>query len=171
MPVADTFGYKEKVRSISVVDDWYEKPPQVWARELERQLQAASLQAYRRRAALRRAALAYIRRKEEEKRLVQAQALEVEFNERFRRLADQWRKETQYISSLTQMAMHPAYQKIIGMGQQAVPLILREMQQHGGHWLWALHVITDEDPVQPNATFREAVQAWLEWGKQRGYLA
>ncbi|MGH9802854.1 MAG: hypothetical protein ACRD82_21010, partial [Blastocatellia bacterium] len=85
----------------------------------------------------------------------------------FRQLADQWRNETKYLSSLSKMAMHPAYQKIIGFGQPAVPLILAELQERQDHWLWALHSITGEDPAQPNATFHEAVEAWIEWGKQR----
>lgn len=88
----------------------------------------------------------------------------------FRQLADQWRSETKYVSSLSKMALHPAYQKIIGMGQPAVPLILSELRESSDHWLWALHSITGEDPAPPNATFREAVQAWIEWGKQKGYL-
>ena len=90
---------------------------------------------------------------------------------RFRHLVDQWRKETRYLSSLSKISMHPAYQKIIGIGKEGVPLILREMQERGGHWLWALYAITDEDPAPPNANFDEAVQAWLNWGRQRGYIA
>ncbi|MDQ3009450.1 MAG: hypothetical protein M3X11_01920 [Acidobacteriota bacterium] len=89
---------------------------------------------------------------------------------RFRHLADQWRNETKYLSSLSKMALHPAYQKIIGLGQPAVPLILSELQKSSDHWLWALHSITGEDPAQPNATFREAVESWIEWGKLKGYL-
>lgn len=98
--------------------------------------------------------------------------LEFDFDaeRRFEHLVNQWRKETRYLSSLAKISMHPAYQKIIGMGQKALPLILREMQKKGGHWLWALHVITDEDPAPPNATFDEAVLAWLNWGKQRRYI-
>jgi len=88
----------------------------------------------------------------------------------FRDLADQWRKDTRYLSSVTRMAIHPAYQRIIGMGSPALPLILRELRQRGDHWLWALHAITGEDPASPDATFEEAVQAWLEWGSKRGYL-
>lgn len=88
----------------------------------------------------------------------------------FRDLADQWRKDTRYLSSVTKMAIHPAYQRIIGMGRPALPLILRELRQRGDHWLWALHAITGEDPASPDATFEEAIQAWLEWGGQRGYL-
>lgn len=89
---------------------------------------------------------------------------------RFHQLADQWRSETRHLSSLSKMALHPAYQKIIGFGQPAIPLILAELQQRPDHWLWALHAISGEDPAQPNVTFREAVEAWIEWGKQQGYL-
>lgn len=89
----------------------------------------------------------------------------------FQSLAAQWRKETRHLSSVSQMALHPAYQRIIGMGEAAVPLILNDLQQHGGHWQWALHAITGEDPAPPEATFREAVQAWLQWGRQKGYLS
>lgn len=89
---------------------------------------------------------------------------------RFRQLADQWRSDTKYFSSVSKMALHPAYQQIIGLGQQAVPLILSELQQSSDHWLWALHSITGEDPAERNATFGEAVEAWLEWGKLKGYL-
>jgi len=88
----------------------------------------------------------------------------------FRDLADQWRRDTRYLSSVTRMAMHPAYQRIIGMGRPALPFILKELQQRGDHWLWALFAITGEDPASPDATFHEAVQAWLEWGRQKGYL-
>jgi len=42
---------------------------------------------------------------------------------------------------------------------------------HPHHWLWALYVITEEDPAPEGATFDEAVEAWLGWGQQRGYLA
>ena len=96
--------------------------------------------------------------------------IEQELEQKFRRLADQWRRETRYVSSLSKMSMHPAYQKIIGMGEEVVPLILHEMQETGGHWLWALHVITEEDPAPLNATFDEAVQAWLRWGRREGLI-
>lgn len=66
--------------------------------------------------------------------------------------------------------MHPAYQRIIGLGPRAVPLILRELQKTRGHWLWALNAITGEDPAPPAATYSEAVDAWLEWGKENRYL-
>jgi hypothetical protein len=66
--------------------------------------------------------------------------------------------------------MHPAYQAIIGMGRQVLPLILEELEQHGGHWFWALHSITQEDPARDRINFTDAASAWLEWGRQRGFL-
>ena len=88
----------------------------------------------------------------------------------FRRLADEWRRETAALSSLHRKVMHPAYQRIIGMGPRAIPLILRELQMTRGHWLWALNAITSVDPTSPGASFSEAVNAWLEWGRANRYL-
>jgi hypothetical protein len=89
----------------------------------------------------------------------------------FQVLAAQWRKETLHLSSVSQMSMHPAYQRIIGMGEAVVPLILKEMRQRGGHWLWALHAITGEDPAPQDANFHEAMKSWLRWGQEKGYLS
>lgn len=91
--------------------------------------------------------------------------------QKFQRLAEQWRRETRYVSSIIKRSMHPAYQKIIGMGLAALPFILRDLEQTRDHWLWALYVITEEDPAPEEATFDEVVEAWLDWGQQRGYLA
>jgi hypothetical protein len=88
----------------------------------------------------------------------------------FRTLADRWRRETRYVSSVNKTAMHPAYQQIIGMGKEVIPLILRELERTRGHWLWALFAITKHDPAPEGATFDEAVDAWLDWGRRHRYL-
>ena len=88
----------------------------------------------------------------------------------FKSLAERWKQETSKLSMVHKMAMHPAYQRIIGMGPKALPFIFRELATKGGHWLWALHAITREDPAQEGDDFDTAVQAWLSWGKKRGYI-
>jgi len=88
----------------------------------------------------------------------------------FRRLAEQWRKETRFISPVKRKVLHPAYQQIIGMGEVALPLILRDLEERPGDWLWALRAIAGEDPATENDDFRQAVKAWLRWGKERGYI-
>ncbi len=93
--------------------------------------------------------------------------LEAEFN----KLAEEWRAATSMLSLVTQKSMHPAYQRIIGMGQPVVPLILRDLQQKPDHWFWALRAITGDNPVKPEQRGRMKLmaQAWIEWGKENGY--
>ncbi len=92
---------------------------------------------------------------------------------RFRALAALWRRETLNISSTSRMAMHPAYQRVIGMGSVAVPLILRELQERPSWWFWALRAITGTDPVPRSSrgSLGAMVAAWLAWGREHGYLA
>lgn len=92
--------------------------------------------------------------------------------ERFRRLAAAWRENRGPTSSLTEMATQPEYQHIIGMGRDAVPFLLQELQKQPDHWFWALVAITGEDPVPPEHKGRlsEMTKDWLRWGKEHGYL-
>lgn len=88
----------------------------------------------------------------------------------FRRLAEQWLRETEHVSSIKKACMHPAYQRIIGMGSAVVPYLLRELAEQPDHWFWALHSITGVDPAQSEDTVEGARQAWLKWGKEKGFL-
>ena len=92
--------------------------------------------------------------------------------QRFQILATQWREENALTSSVAEMAMHPAYQQIIGLGPAAIPLILKELEREPDHWFWALRSITGENPVLPEDAGRmqKMVASWLEWGRLRGYI-
>ena len=91
---------------------------------------------------------------------------------KFQNLIAQWRKDTVFLSSSTDKLSHPAYLKIIGMGEPALPLIFREMKERGGHWFLALRSISDADPVNPEdvGKIKKMTEAWLQWGMQNGYL-
>lgn len=91
---------------------------------------------------------------------------------RFQRLAAEWKDQSQFLSNTVQMAMLRPYQRIIGMGSPAIPLLLAELQREPDHWFWALESITDQNPVQKEAsgTVQLMAKAWVEWGKQQGYL-
>jgi hypothetical protein len=93
--------------------------------------------------------------------------------ERFRRLAADWKEKSRHMSNTAQMAMLIPYQKIIGMGVAAIPLILEELRREPDQWFWALEAIADENPVTPEAAGRVRLmaQAWVEWGKQNGYVS
>ena len=97
----------------------------------------------------------------------QPQSLEQTFQE----LVTTWRQETLFTSSVTDMAMHSSYQRIIGLGPAAVPLLLRELERNPDHWFWALHAITGVDPTMPEqkGNVQEMAKAWLDWGRAAGY--
>lgn len=86
-------------------------------------------------------------------------------------LAERWRCETGFLSSFDEKILHEAYQSIIAMGMDAVPLVLEELDARRGHWFWALHFMTKGvDPVPEGANVDAAREAWLRWGRQKGYL-
>src|SRR6266849_701211 len=64
-----------------------------------------------------------------------------ELEQEFTSLAQQWRRETRHVSSIHERSMNRAYQKIIALGQDVVPLILRDLEDTRDHWLWALDII------------------------------
>lgn len=90
----------------------------------------------------------------------------------FKRLAQQWRREVMHLSSTTARVRHPAYEKIIQMGPDILGLLLRELAERGGHWFTALERITGEDPVnaRDSGSVVKMAKAWIEWGRQKGYI-
>jgi hypothetical protein len=90
----------------------------------------------------------------------------------FNRLAHRWREETQWLSSTTDIAMHPDYQSIVGMGPEALPMIVKELRDNSGHWYWALKAISNEDPVPPcdRGAIKRMKIAWLRWAEQKGII-
>lgn len=92
--------------------------------------------------------------------------------QKFSRLAAQWKDETAHVSLAAQRAIHPAYQRIIGIGPDAIPLILEELQRSPDDWFWALNAITEADPVpdENKGNLAKMASAWIQWGRKRGYL-
>lgn len=94
-----------------------------------------------------------------------------ELEKEFMELVEEWHRETGMMSLVSKMVMHPAYQRIIGMGQPVIPLILRELEREPDHWFWALRAITGANPVKPEqqGRLKQMAQAWIQWGKEHGY--
>jgi len=90
---------------------------------------------------------------------------------RFNRLAAEWKAGRGPHSTIAKMVIHPAYQQIIGMGNAAIPLLLKELEQRPGHWAWALRAITGENPVPVSSRGKliETAKAWVKWGRDKGY--
>jgi hypothetical protein len=92
---------------------------------------------------------------------------------RFQGLAARWEAVTRYRSHTNSLRDHPVYQELIGLGEPVIPLILAEVARKPAvSWLAALATITGESPVPPDlAGHVEAMaRAWIDWGRQRGYV-
>lgn len=91
--------------------------------------------------------------------------------ERFEKLKRQWRSETMLSSSTTDLVLNANYQQIIALGDEVIPLLLREMETEPNHWGWALRAITGCDPVpnQDAGRLKRIAKAWVRWGRESGY--
>ncbi len=90
-----------------------------------------------------------------------------ELHREFLDLAVQWREATFGQSLAAPGILHPAYLRIIGMGEQAIPWILEELEERGGQWYVALQSITGQDPVAKKDRGQRPKMraAWQEWGR------
>jgi hypothetical protein len=101
----------------------------------------------------------------------QTDAPEQSVAERFRRLADAWHAATGHLSSMSRAASHPAYQEIIGLGPEVVPLLLRDLEDRHSHWFSAIRELTGANPIPPEAAgnIPAMAAAWLGWAREQGY--
>jgi hypothetical protein len=92
---------------------------------------------------------------------------------RFQGLRDEWIDDTLQSSSMEQIVLHPAYQRIIGMGQPALSLILEDLEREPNHWFAALAAISGENPLNPEdyGDLDRMSAAWLAWGKAKSHIA
>jgi hypothetical protein len=94
----------------------------------------------------------------------------------FRDLVERWKNDTGHWSSTTRRIADPSYLRIIGLASnstdhQIEKLLLQELQEEPDEWFDALAAITGVDPVKPEDSFDEAVNAWVEWGRRKGIMA
>jgi hypothetical protein len=96
--------------------------------------------------------------------------------ERFAAQAEKWDRETAHLSSPAQRCSHPSYMAILGMAnehrKEIIKLMLLDMQHNSREWFWALSYLTQDNPISRNESGRldRMIEAWVRWGKQRGYL-
>ena len=92
--------------------------------------------------------------------------------QRFYVLSMRWKADTQYLSSINEMVLHPAYQQIVGMGPAAIPILLLELKSEPDYWFEALKAITGVNPVVENdmGDLSKMVESWLDWGRVNGYI-
>jgi len=94
-----------------------------------------------------------------------------EWEQRFQELVTTWKRERGPHSSSARLAEHAAYQQIIRMGPEVVPLLLRELEREPDHWFRALDALTGANPVpaESRGKVHEMAAAWLRWAREQGY--
>ena len=90
----------------------------------------------------------------------------------FNQLVSEWKSGRPRGADVAQMIRHPAYERIVGMGEQAIPLILNELEREVDHWFPALRELTGASPVpeESKGNLVKMTQAWLDWGKDEAYI-
>lgn len=90
----------------------------------------------------------------------------------FNALAERWRAERPRGADVVDATDTPAYRAVIAMGHRAIGPILKSLRNKPEHWFIALHQITGENPVPVEAegTVKKMTEAWLQWGRERGYV-
>jgi hypothetical protein len=88
----------------------------------------------------------------------------------FEALSRRWQRDTKHLSLVSKKIIHPAFLRIIGMGEPAIPLILEALRDRPAHWFVALRATANIDPVSEDANPSEAREAWLAWGRSQGYI-
>lgn len=91
----------------------------------------------------------------------------------FSQLLKEWRHATLASSFVADKTSHPAFKKIVALGDDIIPLIIRELRRHADFLYLALQEIVDEKDVVPPAAVgnpRASVEAWLRWAERtRGH--
>lgn len=89
----------------------------------------------------------------------------------FDTLVKVWSSAIKFYSLERQQVSHPAFIRIVGMGEKVLPLIFEEFSKRPFiAWLTALEAIIGKNIASEAQSFRETVELWLKWGKDKGYL-
>lgn len=86
----------------------------------------------------------------------------------FQAALKQWRAETAHLSLIRDMVRHSAFRQIVAMGDVAIPWIVRELKSRPDFLVFALPMITKENPVPASSAGKltEVVNSWLLWAER-----
>lgn len=106
------------------------------------------------------------------KSIIISQKLKAEKFRKFIKLRDKWKEETLFVSSGTSIISNSAYKEIIGIGNLAIPWIIRELTKNDDHWFFALEQITGHNPIEKEniGKVKKMKEDWLNWASENDYV-
>ncbi len=82
---------------------------------------------------------------------------------RFQSLYEQWRNDTRFTSSASDIVNNEAFKAIVAMGEAAVPYIVEEIDNTPSTLVWALNFIYQKKiSNNPDTTVQEACRLWVK---------
>ena len=95
----------------------------------------------------------------------------ITIEDKFNKLADKWDKDTEHLSSPSQIHTHCSYLEILAIGKDVIPIMLKDLQVNRRHWFSALSYLTGVNPINPLCAGKvnEMIDCWINWGRNNGY--
>ncbi len=92
--------------------------------------------------------------------------------QRFYRLANQWKARIGGISDPQDLRALPAFAELVQLGIPAVSLVIRELDSEPSYWFEVLADIAGEDPTPPEhaGDVGQMILAWKRWAGARNLL-
>ena len=88
-------------------------------------------------------------------------------DDKFNSLLNAWKVNTWFESNSNNIIRDENFQEIINLGEQAIPLIIKEIDEEPSQLVWALNIITGmhiKSPYRMNLT--ESCKKWVELYKK-----
>lgn len=82
-----------------------------------------------------------------------------------------WQDETLFTSSVAEKVTNSNFIKIVELGEEAIPLILEDINFNPSNLVWALNAITGRRISDENISVAEACKRWVKWGKTMKLIA
>ena len=100
---------------------------------------------------------------------IKEEFIDPELQLEFTSLKDKWINETLIVSDPTELYSNENYQKIISLGDDIIPLLIKDMYNFKGDWSYALKKITGDNPVKKESKGKidEIKKDWIDWYEAR----
>jgi len=90
--------------------------------------------------------------------------------EEFKTLLAEWNRQMKQCSCPENVYLCPAYRSIVAMGASAIPLVLNELKNNRGDWLYTLRLLARENVAAGIFDYQQARTIWLNWGYKNKYI-